>query len=614
MTTKPNTKADKNTASDDKARLTVIAGGGEPKPEVESAPLEPRYEVTDKGVFYINVRYDGKKYIEDEPMYLCDRIDILGRGKDEGGDYYRILRWHATGDGHERIFALPLRDVGNRDSWGSLRSGGLALAPGRRQQDALAYWLQKHGSDEMHAVCKCGGWNFGAYVLPSGEVLGEPTTPIFYTGDRSAARAYARSGTLAEWRDSVARLCRGSSRAMVAIGTSFAATLARLIEHESGGFHIFSSSSDGKTTLAQAAASVWGHPDQQTLNWSSTGIALSNAAAARNDGPMFLDEIGQGKPEAVAESAYQLFNGVSKMQGAKEGGNRDLLRWRILALSTGEHDLAAFMQSSNKRVMAGQEVRLASIPADAGADMGVFECLNGEPDARALSDAIKAAAKTHYGAAGRAFVEYVSKDQEAIKERLKSALNAARRSIPAEASGQVFRVASRFAMVSEALEIATDYGITGYAPGEARELVTKCMHEWIKRNGLKKREDTQLIAQVEDWFSTNAFSPRFIDWEMEKKKLTLNPDAPDTTVIDLAGWKHRPKGQQQYMVTPTVFRNEITKGFDLNYATKVLEKEGFINTAGKSSTQGRTPPGQSKQSRFYIFVKTNNDSTESLEI
>lgn len=602
MTTKANAKTDQKTASDDKARLTVISGGGEPKPEVEAASLEPRYEVTDKGVFYINVRYDGKKYIEDEPMYLCDRIDILGRGKDEGGDYYRILRWHAAGDGYERIFALPLRDVGNRDSWGSLRAGGLALAPGRRQQDALAYWLQKHGSDEMHVVCNRGGWNFGAYVLPSGELIGEPTKPIFCIGDQGLVGAYKASGTLSDWRDSVARLCRGNSRAMLAIGTSFAATLLNFIDHESGGFHIFSSSTDGKTTVSRAAGSVWGHPIQQVLSWKTTELAVSNAAAVRNDGLVLLDEIGQNnKHEEVASVIYTLSNGTGKMQGAKEGGNRAMSRWRIMSFSTGEFDVATYMKSGNRRVMAGQEVRMASIPSDAGAGLGVFDCLNGEIDAKALGNAINDAAMTNYGTAGRCFVEYVSQHQDEIKTRLKAAIKVTADSLPREASGQVFRVASRFAIVGEALEIAADAGITGYERGEASKGVAKCLRDWIDRYGLKKREETQIIEQAESWFEANKSSPRFLDWDKTKKALATNPDADDPVTINCAGWKRRKNSGIEYLVNDVAF-SEIADGFDKRYAVKVLVDSGFIKPSGQSVRQSiKTPLHRSD--RLYHFVK-----------
>ena len=82
------------------------------------------------------------------------------------------------------------------------------------------------------------------------------------------------------------------------------------------------------------ANSVWGHPEALKLSWYATALGLANEAAAHNDGLMSLDEIGQStKPKDVATAAYALFNGVGKIQGAKDGGNREAMRWRVLALS-----------------------------------------------------------------------------------------------------------------------------------------------------------------------------------------------------------------------------------------------------------------------------------------
>lgn len=605
MTTRANTKTDKKTASDDKARLTVITGGGEPKPEVESAPLEPRYEVTDKGVFYINVRYDGKKYIEDEPMLLCDPLEILGRGKDEGGGHYRIVRWKERGDHKERTHAMPLREIGDRHSWATLREGGLALSSSKRQMERLADWLQTHGSDEMYTVSNCGGWVLGAYVLPSGELLGTPTKPLFYNGDRSNAHAYSASGTVADWRDSVARLCRGNSRPLIAIGAALAAPLLHLAGLESGGFHIYGTSGSGKTTSARAGASVWGLPNEQILNWDSTALALANAAAARNDGLMLLDEISQGDPGAVAQAAYRLFNGTGKMQGDRDGGNRKMLRWRVFVLSTGEADLSAFMRTGNRRTMAGQEVRLASIPADAGLDMGAFEQLNGESSPEELAKAIERAAKTHFGAVGRVFVEYVAQHQGEVAKRLRKAIETVLHAMPAKTSGQVLRVASRFAITGEALEIATEAGLTGFEPGEARAILNRCLKQWVDINGLTNREETQIIEQVEHWFSANGYSPRFIDWDLAKKNIATSPDGySEPMSINCAGWRRRNNGAVEYLVYKGTFENELCLGFNKSYAAKALISAGFIKGESGLPQVSRTPPG-CNSSRFYLFVKTD---------
>ncbi|WP_099407944.1 DUF927 domain-containing protein, partial [Chitinimonas sp. BJB300] len=382
--------------------------------------LGPRFDVNDQGVFFIGTKVDVQTgaVTEMPPMWLCDRMEIIGRGTDESGEHYRIVSWKSRGNRVTQTKAIPLGQIGERNSWALLRAHGLALATNRRALEQLAAWLQTGGSDTMHHVTERGGWIHGAYVLPSGEIIGTPELPVFYLGDQSHAAAYKEQGTPEAWRDTVAQLARGNSRPMLAIGAALAAPLLGLVGLESGGFHLYGPSGCGKTTSANVGASVWGLPREQMLNWDATAIALANAAAARNDGLMLLDEMGQGSPEAVSMAAYRLFNGTGKMQGAKEGGNRDMLRWRVLVLSTGEIDLAAFMQGGGKRTRAGQEVRLASLPADAGKGMGAFECLHGHEGSNDLAKALDKAVAAQHGSVGRAFVAYVAEHLESIKERL----------------------------------------------------------------------------------------------------------------------------------------------------------------------------------------------------
>jgi putative DNA primase/helicase len=59
---------------------------------------------------------------------------------------------------------------------------------------------------------------------------------LYYRGDTSVASAYTTKGTLAEWRDTVARLSHGNTRPMLSLAVAFAAPLLHLVELESGGF------------------------------------------------------------------------------------------------------------------------------------------------------------------------------------------------------------------------------------------------------------------------------------------------------------------------------------------------------------------------------------------
>ena len=62
--------------------------------------------------------------------------------------------------------------------------------------------------------------------------------------------------------------------------------------------------------------------------------------------------------------------------------------------------------------MAGQEVRLANLPADAGVGLGVFQQLHRFASGDALSAHLRQAARTYYGTAARAFIEKLTQSRQ----------------------------------------------------------------------------------------------------------------------------------------------------------------------------------------------------------
>ncbi|MCG9100298.1 DUF927 domain-containing protein [Laribacter hongkongensis] len=569
-------------------------------------PELPRFELRRDGLYFIDGKIDpdSGKVHERPPLWLCDPLELVGTGVDDNSLAYRIARWRSRADQSEQREAIACASIGEREGWGRLRAKGLAVSSKRAALEQLALYLQLEGRQDLHHVTERGGWRNGAYVLPSGEVLGHAEPPLFYTGDRSHASAYQAHGSLSGWRDTVARLAQGNSRVMLAIGAALAAPLLELAGLESGGIHLFGASGCGKTTSAKAGASVWGEPAGQMLNWDATALALANAAAARNDGLMLLDEVGQGDPRAIGMAAYRLFNGVGKMQGAKDGGNREQARWRVLVLSTGESDLAGFMASGGQRTHAGQEVRLASLPADAGKGLGTFDTLNGCASAGELAEKLEQAAREHHGTVGRAFVEWVAERRDEVATRLRRAIRDMRDLLPPEASGQVRRVASRFALVAEALELATKAGLTGWAVDEGKTAVFGCMAEWIDRYGLGNREDVQILEQMEGWFALHARG-RFINWDSASKD-------SEPAMRDCAGYFRRLDGELQWLVFPSVFVNEIAAGFDRSVAADVATKAGMLKRGGdgKATSMHRTPDHNAGR-RFYCFTAITRQSSEA---
>lgn len=544
--------------------------------------LHPRFECNGKVVFWIGVKTakDGEA-VEAEPLRLSDPIDIIGSGTDEGGAYYRIIRYTDKASHSPRTCAIAAADIGSNAGWQALQRRGITVLSGRAKREKLADYLQEQGGKSLFQVSDKAGWHDGAYILPNGQIIGSAAT--VYNGNASQGRAYTVSGSLQEWQLQVARYAAGNSRLLLALGTALAAPLLGLLREPGGGFHLYGDSSDGKTTAAMVALSVWGLPEKLKLAWNGTALGFANIALARNDGLLVLDEIGEAKPKVVSNTAYSVLNGQSKIQAAAEGGNRPLSQWRVL-LSTGEYAMQAYMEAAGEKWEAGQAVRLPSIPA--AAVHGIYDHLHGFHSGAALSDYLLETIAYQHGSAGLAWVE---KLQSLPPESIKAARDAFLHTLP-ELDGQALRVARRFALVSAALELAAD--ITGLPPGVGLAGIKQCFDAWLVRNGQGKFEDRAILKAATDFMQQHAFTGRFAVWEA-----IADEHAPNHAGY----WRYKGSGtretDREYWLIPVVFEREICQGKDKEKVCRILHGEGWL----KRYNDKRFPFQRKGKGRFYVF-------------
>ena len=549
--------------------------------------LSPRYECTSTGVYYIGIKTDRNSgtVSEAEPLFLSDPIRLIGRGIDTQGNYYRVIEWNDRLTRQVKQAAIPQAEIGTNAGWNRLQGYGLSIMSGRLKRERLADYLQREGESRQYSITDKAGWHGSSYILPSGDIISpDKRPPIIYQGDKSQAAAYAPSGTLAQWQADIARYAAGNSRLCLALGTAFAAPLLSLLNEESGGFHIYGDSSEGKTIASFVGLSVWGHPNEIKLPWRGTDLGFSNAALARNDNLLVLDEIGEADPKVISKTAYSVINGKSKIQGAKDGGNKASNKWRILLFSTGEYNMKNYMDLAGERWEAGQAVRLPSIPA--ATQYGIYETLHGFSDGALLSEHLKEAAERHHGEAGRAFIRLIDTNTPAATQERVSAFMA---TLP-HLSGQARRVAKRFALCAAALELAAP--VTGLPAGVGMAGVKQCFDDWFALNGSGKHEDRMIIKQAEDFFSQTADSVRFDNWPLPKGVKTRP---------DIAGYiANGINNGTEYLLIPAVFENEVCGTFHPQKVCAVLHSIGWMN---KPSGKGwKVQKKQNMQHyRFYSF-------------
>ena len=561
----------------------------EPKPE-PGDELKPRVESRNDGLYWITpkVDKDSGEIINNE-TWLCSPLEVVGSGSD-GAERYLVLRWRSP-RGHEDITrAIPCADIGERDGWRSLKAGGVNVTTKSTFRAILADWLQQCGAGQEWIISHTTGWHHGAYIMPDGEVIGDPEMPILFNGRSAASSGYAVAGTAESWRNSVAYLAGGNPSMMLGVAAALSAPLIGLVGADGFGVHLFEQSSAGKTTTANIASSLWGEPDALRLTWYGTALGIANEAEAHNDSLLPLDEVGQGSSaKDVATSAYTLFNGAGKLQGAKEGGNRELKRWRTVAISTGEMDIETFLAAGGIRVKAGQLVRLLNIP------MEKSTAFNGLPNGKAHADALKEAWIDNHGAAGREWVKWLANHQQEAKQAVRDAQTRWRSLIPADYGEQVHRVAERFAILEAAL--VTGSPITGWSEQESRDAIQHSFNAWVKEFGTGNKEHQQIIEQCEAFLNAYGLS-RYLPYP--------ETDPRDLPIKDLAGYRSGNSAGEEsfkFYTFPAAFEQEIAQGFNPRQFAKALASAGMLESGdnGRHKKKALRKMG-GKQHVFYVLM------------
>lgn len=557
---------------------------------VAGEELKPRIESRDDGVFWVTPKVDKDSgEIINPEAWLCSAIEIIGTGTD-GAERFLILRWKEPGTGREVTRAIPAADIGERDGWRTLKAGGVNVTTKSTLRATLADWLQRNGSGQEWRISHTSGWHHGAYIMPDGEVIGEPQIPILFNGRSAAAGGYAVAGTAESWHNSVARLCAGNPSMMLGVSASLAAPLIGLVGADGFGVHLFEQSSAGKTTTANIASSLWGEPDALRLTWYGTALGIANEAEAHNDGLLPLDEIGQGSSvKDVATSAYTLFNGTGKLQGAKEGGNRDLKRWRTVAISTGEMDIETFLAAGGLKVKAGQLVRLLNVPMEKSTVFHEYQ--TGKQHADALRDAWR----ENHGAAGREWVKYLASHQQEAKQAVRDAQTRWRGLIPSDYGEQVHRVAERFAILEAALVLGME--ITGWTEQASRDAIQHGFNAWVKEFGTGNKEHQQIIEQCEAFLNAHGLS-RYLPYP--------ETDPRDLHIKELAGYRSGSQSGDElykFYTFPAAFEQEIAQGFNHTQFARALASAGMLETGDKGRHKKKALRKMGgKQHVFYVLM------------
>jgi uncharacterized protein (DUF927 family) len=267
-------------------------------------------------------------------------------------------------------------------------------------------------------------------------------------------------------------------------------------------------------------------------------------------------------------------------------------------------------EHAGRRPLAGQEVRLINIPADAGAGMGVFENLHDFDEPGLLADHLRDASARYYGTAGRAFllrlVTARSSDPgfyERVRRLRQQFIND---HLPTGSDGQVRSVCGRLGVIAAAGELATEWNILPWNAGEATQAAATCFMAWLgERGGIGAGEVQIAFQQVRAFIEAHGMS-RF--GEIRQYSTTVggqhisspNEELHDDRTINRCGWRRHDGEQWTYFVLPLAWRTEVCRGIDSQLAARALADRGWLKREGKNLTVKETIPGHGRPRVYAV--------------
>lgn len=615
---------------------TLRAMLGEAEEATQAAEMPDAFSADKGGIWYHPPQpMDEADKPPPEKVFISAPFEVMAETRDEtGGAWGLLIRWQDR-DNQEHQWAMPrklLHSDGNAIA-AEMEDAGLSVATGKRPHDLLKQLLgQIKTPRRMHCVNR-SGWHRTergmVFVLPGGEAYGPGSSNVILQSEKAIVGAgdLQTRGTLKEWQDNVGRLGVKNDRVALFIAAALAAPMLYIATEPSGGIHLYGKSQDGKTTTLAVASSVWGRGDSsgQIRSWRATANGFEGIASETCDALLPLDEIGQADAREVGEVVYMLSNEAGKGRAARDGSARARRTWRTLFLSTGEVPLATKMAEKGNKPMTGQDIRLVSLPANAGGKYGVFQELHGHKSAVAFATHLREASRTFYGTAARAFLAELTRalatDATGLTEFIAEQRDAFEKAnVPKGADGQVSSVARRFALIAAAGEMGIAFNVLPWPKGEAIRAAQASFKAWLNARGNSGAgEDTAALSAVR----------RFIEMHDESRFTTIFPPgeqplpAPDEKVLGMevaggrgtinrVGFRRKSPQGWEYLIFPEAWKEDICKGLDHLRAANVLKDAGHLTPGeGRHLMPKVLISGYGGRKRFYLVKSSILDGSDA---
>ena len=341
------------------------------------------------------------------------------------------------------------------------------------------------------------GWYDAGFALPGRFFKPDTTTVRVIIDPQSVEHVGAficGEGSLRSWKESVGKLARKSAPLRVSVAATLAAPLLRSLSIDSFAINWFGDTSEGKTFLLKAAASVSGLVGPDGLpGWADTGSAFEGQAMGHRDCMMPLDETADGENKMPLEKKARMLafliarNRPRKLSKEYERDhglqNRE---FKILVQSSSERALRDVARDGGDPRLGGEEVRFMDVAVSEPGSQGIFDGkLRPEQDktlsetAKAIVERTLALAILNQGYVLPAFLERLLQDNR-WQVKVRDYKEHFEKNVKAPDLRSVYRMRSNFAVIWAAAALAIDYKLLPWKKGGTFRAIEKCFHRAMK--------------------------------------------------------------------------------------------------------------------------------------
>lgn len=526
--------------------------------------------ILDNGLYLIKEKRDEDGELKQTRTFICHSAIILGEARSLNNDNWkRVIQFHDKDNTLHRLLIPYEHFMGEaQEALKIIANHGLMPPRQAYKKNVFINYIQDYPIEQRFRCVDRAGWHGYCFATPNKTYGNSEDEELLFHSDNKSP--YTVSGSFKEWQE-LSQLIEPHALAVLAFSSAFSGQLVLPLGAESGGFHIYGSSTDGKSTVTKASCSIWGNPKHISKSWRTTDNALENEAELRNDSFLNLDELRQAVPKAVSDIVYMLTGGQGKARSTKAGKNRDAKQFSLMYTSTGEVTLEEHLRRGNIELDAGLLLHFAHIPSDAGKGYGVFDCINYGTAPQDIGNRINELASKHYGHAGIKWLEYLTQDKDTVMQKAQALLDSFIEQHGQTKNGQASRVLRRFALVATAGELATQAGITGWKLGRSFEAVAQCFKTWLGNLGNgENMEETKTLEHIKAFFEANGTS-RFEDLTLIRQ---ADGEVLRQRIHNRVGY-YDPE-EKTYLVSPTMFKKEMCIGMNEANVKKALIKHGWI--------------------------------------